>query len=818
MTSASSSSGKLAPPVDVAGPASAPSTVAVDSAHQDIRLSANSLSGIEPGTPARIVLADGNVERRASAARLLAEAGHGVECAGTVQEALAAVRAHRPDLVVADAKLRGRQEDGLLPALRSDPLTAALPVMLITTRAGFGRGHEPRADDYLARPFSADELLARVATLLELARLRRRTAEQQVIYDTALSNIPDFAYTFDLEGRFAYANRALLEMFGLPVEQVIGKNFHELHYTPESAEKLTRQVQQVIATRQSLRDEIPYTNAKGRGGLFEYVFTPAFDKAGELTAVVGITRDITARQAAEEMVRASRDQFQEIADTAPAMLWITESDGTCTFLSRSWYEYTGQAPGEGLGSGWTKATHPDDRAAVAQAFFTANQRREPFAFDYRVRRADGEYRWAVDAGRPRFAPGGEFLGFIGSVIDIHQRKEAEAALEERAAALREADRRKDEFLAMLAHELRNPLASVANAVTLLKEAGPPRELSPEATETSVWAAEIIDRQARQLARLVDDLLDVSRITRGKIELRRVALDAAGPIASAGETVAPLVAARGHSLIAEFPQGELWLEADPTRLEQIVVNLLTNAAKFSEPRGRILVRARRLGEEIVIQVSDSGIGIAPERVTEMFELFAQGERSAARSEGGLGIGLTVVRGLCELHGGSVSAYSGGLGKGSIFTVRLPAARRPGDETSTIAQAADAPREYSGVRVLVVDDSADSAATLGRLLARRGYKITLAHDGLEALEKAREILPAAILLDIGLPGIDGYEVARRLRREPAGAGVLLVAISGYGQAEDRIQSSEAGFDHHLIKPVDFSELLSLLSGVGDAPRAT
>ena len=367
-------------------------------------------------------------------------------------------------------------------------------------------------------------------------------------------------------------------------------------------------------------------------------------------------------------------------------------------------------------------------------------------------------------------------------------------------ALRDADRRKDEFLAMLAHELRNPLASVANAATLLREGVGDGDRE--------WAAEVITRQSGQLARLVDDLLDVSRITRGKIELRKERLDVAHCLDSACEAVASEIVARHHTLRTDFPRGELWVDADPTRLEQIVVNLLGNAAKHSRDHGHIVLSALRTDGEIIIRVNDDGIGIPPQRIPEMFELFSQGERSPARSEGGLGIGLTVVRGLCELHGGSVNAESDGPGKGSTFTVRLPAAAALEATPRDSHGSSPTPAPRSGTRILVVDDNVDTAGGLGRLLTRRGYSVEVANDGASALEKTRTFIPAVVLLDIGLPGMDGYEVARRMRTQPGAAGTVILALSGYGQEEDRARSRAAGFDQHLVKPIDFTVLETLL----------
>jgi signal transduction histidine kinase len=383
---------------------------------------------------------------------------------------------------------------------------------------------------------------------------------------------------------------------------------------------------------------------------------------------------------------------------------------------------------------------------------------------------------------------------------LEQNAQKSHELLEQTIALREADRRKNEFLAMLAHELRNPLASIGSAVCLLKET--------EDAGNREWAADVIDRQGRQLARMVDDLMDVSRITRGKIDLRCEVLDAADCLASACETAAPLAAERNQTLLANIPYGVLWVEADPTRLEQIAVNLLCNAVKYTRAAGSIEIAAWPEGDEIVIEVRDSGIGIVPSKIPEMFELFAQGERSAARSEGGLGIGLTVVRALCELHGGSISAKSDGPGTGSTFTVRLPGVPAPASRPPS-GESAAAAADGRGARVLIVDDNIDSAQGLARLLRRRDYEVRLAHDGLSALNAARRFAPVAVLLDIGLPEMDGYEVARRLRAEAVCRDTTIIAVSGYGQEEDRRRSREAGFDYHLVKPVNFEQVRQLLA---------
>jgi signal transduction histidine kinase/ActR/RegA family two-component response regulator len=369
--------------------------------------------------------------------------------------------------------------------------------------------------------------------------------------------------------------------------------------------------------------------------------------------------------------------------------------------------------------------------------------------------------------------------------------------------LDEADRRKDEFLAMLAHELRNPLAAVANAVSLLNA---PAESDRE------WAAAVIARQSAQLARLIDDLLDVSRITTGKIRLSREIVDAAAVLDRARDAASPLVHARKHDLLCHYTAGSLWVDADPTRLEQIILNLLTNAAKYTPAGGRIELSGALSGAEILITVRDNGIGIAPERIPEMFQLFAQGERSIARSEGGLGIGLTIVQKLVEMHGGRIEAQSAGPNLGTTFKLRFPLAQKPAGTNGTLKISTDVLLRR---RVLIVDDNVDTAQGLSRLLTRAGHETALAHDGMQALAKAREQTPEVIVLDIGLPGMDGFEVVKLLRQETSCAGAIIIAVTGYGQPEDRQRALDAGFDHHLVKPVHFDDLRMLLQREASAP---
>jgi CheY-like chemotaxis protein len=380
-------------------------------------------------------------------------------------------------------------------------------------------------------------------------------------------------------------------------------------------------------------------------------------------------------------------------------------------------------------------------------------------------------------------------------------------VQEQAAALADLDRRKDEFLAMLSHELRNPLAPILNAALLLHLHSNRNRLQGIENPVLQQSATIIERQVGQLTRIVDELLEVSRITTGRIQLHQERIAVGVVVENAVATVRSLIEQRKHELTVSLPEQAIWLYADAARLEQVVVNLLTNAAKYTDPGGHVWLTLQQEGEQAVLRVRDTGVGIAPEILPRIFDLFTQAERSLDRSQGGLGIGLALVQRLVEMQGGTVAASSA-LGQGSEFVVRLPVVPPPSPQTSS-PPAEQAQPTGPSLRVLVVDDNVDTVTTLAALVKESGHDARTAYDGPAVLEAALDYRPNVVLLDVGLPGLNGFEVAKRLRQQPALQDAVLVAMTGYGRESDRQRSREAGFDHHLVKPGDFGKVLEILA---------
>jgi two-component system CheB/CheR fusion protein len=420
--------------------------------------------------------------------------------------------------------------------------------------------------------------------------------------------------------------------------------------------------------------------------------------------------------------------------------------------------------------------------------------------EFRIVRPDGETRWIEFIARFERDSDGRAVRMLGINVDVSKRKRLEEDLRKVADELSESDRRKDQFLAMLAHELRNPLAPIRNAVEILR-------LMPDNVEAVKSATKLMERQIAQMVRLVDDLLDVSRISRGKIELRITTVELTAAMTEVVESIRPVAAAAGLELEANLSSSPLYVHADPTRLAQMIGNLLNNACKFTPSGGRITLTVERDDSNAVFRIADTGVGIPPEQLTRIFEMFVQGDTSLERTQSGLGIGLTLVKQLAEMHGGAVEASSGGQGAGAEFIVRLPI--KDAVPNTNHNSAKPQPRKMDYGRILVVDDNRDSAESLARLLKVCGSNTRAAFDGIEALEVGAEFQPNVVLLDIGMPRLNGYDTARRIRQEPWGRDAVLIALTGWGKDEDRRRSGEAGFDSHVVKPVVVEQLDSLLA---------
>ena len=501
--------------------------------------------------------------------------------------------------------------------------------------------------------------------------------------------------------------------------------------------------------------------------------------------------DITTRKRTEDALRESEGRFRALADASPALVYQFDADGKVIYLNQRCMAEGGITAD---GGGWCSIAPPADMDAYLGDVVDAIRNEGAYTRRIETTMRGGARHWFESHAAPWYSGEGEHRGYVGISLDITQAVLAENAL-------KDADRRKDEFLATLAHELRNPLAPISNAVQLMRR--------PDGRRQADRVVEMVGRQVRQIVRLVDDLMEVSRITRGKIDLRLERLPFAEIVRGAVESSLPAIERAGHQLAVAQPDQPPMVEGDRVRLTQVFVNLLNNAAKYTDGGGRIWLDVRREDDTLVASVRDTGIGIPEAELPRVFDMFAQAHRAAGRGQGGLGIGLTMVRSLVEMHHGTVEARSAGNGQGSEFIVRLPLAPdQAADPAPALGQARPA-APLHGHRILVVDDNRDAADTLGLLLEADGGEVRVVYDGRAALAMAEQFMPTSVLLDLGMPGMDGYEVARRLRQEERFAGLRIVALTGWGQDADRRQTRNRGFSHHLTKPVGLEELHAILS---------
>jgi len=629
---------------------------------------------------------------------------------------------------------------------------------------------------------------------------RERNVQVHALLAAIVASSDDAIISKTLDGNILTWNAGAERLFGYSAAEVIGRPITLLI----PAERQDEEPALLARLRRGERIdhfETVRVAKDGRRMDISLTVSPIRDADGKVIGASKVARDITDHKQAEKDLRQSEERLRSMANATPAIIWTADPSGAITFHNQRWLDYTGLTPAENTFDWPARVLHPDDLDRCIREWSRALVQGTDYEIEVRNRRRGGEYRWFLTRATPIRDADGRIIEWFGSTTDIHDRKRAEEAL-------READRRKDEFLAVLAHELRNPLAPIRNSLHILRLTG---QHEPAAERVG----EMMERQVNHMVRLVDDLLEVSRITRGKIELRKEQIEVAAIVRSAVETSRPLIEAAGHQLALAIPPEPLTLEGDHVRLTQVIANLLNNAAKYTDAGGQIWLSVRRERKEVEISVRDTGMGIPPDMIPRVFDLFTQIDRHADRAQGGLGIGLTLVKSLVEMHGGSVRAHSKGVGQGSEFVVRLPLApdpRRavlPGKEASLSTVLA-------ARRVLVVDDNRDAAESLGMLLKLLGAQVHVVYDGPTALEAVATYKPAVVLLDIGMPGMDGHEVARRIRLESEFREVILIALTGWGHEEDRQRSQSAGFDYHLIKPADVNSLETLLGSLDARPR--
>lgn len=621
-------------------------------------------------------------------------------------------------------------------------------------------------------------------------------------FQTLFEQAPFSVQLLSMDGKTLRVNQAWKKLWGSddgdPLLEFVLGDYNMLADPQLEAKGVTAHLRRAFAGEAVRLPAILYDPKElGKPGAAKWVEAtacPITDSDGRVLEVMLIHEDVTDRLMAERTLRASEAQFRTIADAIPQMVWSTRPDGYHDYYNRQWYEFTGVPPSSTDGEAWNGMFHPDDQARAWEIWRHRLATGESYEIEYRLRHRSGEYRWVLGRALPVRDENGLIERWMGTCTDIHEQKRFRDELVAN-------NRRKDDFLAMLAHELRNPLSPISTAAHLLK-ANP---LDPAKVERS---AAIIVRQVGHMRELIDDLLDVSRVTRGLVELDRHPVELKDVVAGAIEQVRPLIDARGHQLTTHMACGDVVVLGDRTRLVQVVANLLNNAAKYTPLNGSVQVSID-VADQVSLRISDSGMGIDAPLLPRVFDLFTQGERTPDREQGGLGLGLSLVKSLVELHGGTVYAQSPGRGLGSTFTVTLPlmkVAPAPASASESPVETSPGPR---AMRILVVDDNKDAAEMLGWFLESLGHVVRVEHDPLLAIAAVQEDRPFDVfVLDIGLPGMDGYALARALRLNAKGAGAKYIALTGYGTANDRRTGDEAGFDHYLVKPGNLDELALLV----------
>ncbi len=629
--------------------------------------------------------------------------------------------------------------------------------------------------------------------------------------DSIVDTVREPLLVLSADLRVRKANRSFYRTFKVTPEETVGRLIYDLGNQQWDIPWLRKLLEEVLPQDSAFDDfEVEHV-FPAIGRKFMLLNARRICRQDNQTEFILLAiEDTSERRQAEEARREIESRYTSLVkNIKDHSIFMMDLEGNITTWNAEAQRIIGYAEAEILGRNFSVIFTPEDLQAgiFKQELRLASEDGRAEDERWHVRK-DGSRFWALGIVTPMHDAGGKLIGFSKILRDMTERKCAELQLQEQAVALKQADRSKNEFLATVAHELRNPLAPIRNALQVMRLAGGDGRAADQSRA-------VIERQVQQMVRLVDDLLDLSRISGGKMELRRKRVELPAVISAALEASRPLIEACGHELTVTLPPEPVHLDADPTRLAQVFLNLVNNAAKYTPQGGHIWLTVERAKGEAVVRVRDTGVGIAAEMLPRIFEIFTQVEGSLERSHGGLGIGLSLVRRLVEMHGGTVEARSEGLGRGSEFLVRLPVLAQPPQEQPVASGDSEKVAAAPKRRILVVDDNRDSATSLGMMLSLMGNETRTAHDGVEAVEKAAAFRPDVILLDLGLPKLNGYDACRRIREQPWGKGMVIVALTGWGQEEDKRRSSEAGFNQHMVKPVDPAALETLLAGLESSP---
>ena len=792
--------------------------------------------GDETAPRANILLVDDQPANLLALEAVLTDLGQNLVSVRSGDDALRLLLQQDFAVILLDVKMQGLDGFATAKLIRSRERSRHTPIIFLTaydtTDFPVERAYELGAVDYLVKPIVSTILRAKAAVFVDLfqktERLRRlerreferlleeaarREAEEErgrreseerskrltEFHQAVMASMGEGLFALDTEGRLTYMNPAAELLLGWKAEELLGLQVHDqIHYVHPDGAPFPADECAVLQVRQdgsALRNHQDFFVRKD-GTRFPVACSSApIISDGSLAGLVVVFRDVTRQKQAQQELRESERRYRALADSMPQIVWAARPDGALDYYNRRWYEFTGLPEGQIGDASWTPIVHPDDLPTTMDSWYAAVRSGDPFQIECRFKdRATGGYRWHLGRALPVRDDAGRIERWFGTCTDIDDQKRLEQGL-------REANTAKDQFLAMLAHELRNPLAPLLSTLYVLGQDDAIRQ----AHGASLGRME---RQLRRLNRMVEDLLEASRVVFGRARLRPERLDLARLVRAVVEDRRPLLERAGVGLTLAAPATPLWVQGDPDRLAQVLDNLLDNETRFVDRGGRVDVglTADRCADEAVLTLTDDGIGIAPEMLDRLFDVFAQADQSLDRKRGGLGLGLAVVKGLVEQHGGTIQAASEGLGKGAVFTMRLPLEPEP----AALSLAAEAPRpDGAPARVLVIEDNHDAAESLRMLLEILGHEVRVAFNGAEGLKLALRWTPDVVLSDIGLPELDGYEVARRLRKEPGFRDILLVAITGYNGEDDRRRSKEAGFDHHLAKPADVRELQRVLA---------